>query len=57
MEQKNANNNEKEKINLIKSHNKFMDIKSKLILKKIFEHTPKNILLNIIKYNRNMQKN
>ena len=57
MEQKNANNNEKEKIILIKSHNKFMDIKSKLILKKIFEHTPKNILLKIIKYNRNMQKN
>ena len=47
---------EKEKIKLIKSKNKFLNIKSKFVLKKIFDYVHKKISLEIIKYNDNIQK-
>ena len=45
-----------EKLNLIKSKNKFINIKSDYILKKLFANMQKRITLKIIKCNINIQK-
>ena len=45
-----------EELNLIKSKDKFGNIKSKYILQKIFDFLLKKKLLEIIKYNKNIQK-
>ena len=58
MESKDIIKTEKEieKLSLIKSKNKFTDIKSNYILKKLFNNMQKRITLKIIKCNINMQK-
>ena len=45
-----------EKLNLIKPKNKFINLKSNYILKKLFGIMQKRISLKIIKYNINIQK-
>ena len=50
------NTNKIEKLNLIKSKNKFINIKSDYILKKLFDNMQKRISLKIIKCNFNIQK-
>ena len=47
--------NDKEKINQIKPRDKFENIKSKCILKKICNNLEKKKLFNIIKYNKNIK--
>ena len=49
-------NVEKEKSKKIKLKDYLIKIKSKYILKQIFKHLRKNILLQTIKYNKNIQK-
>ena len=44
------------KINLIKSINKFIKIKSNYFIQKVFDNMKKRITLDIIKYNINIQK-
>ena len=58
MDSKDIINNEKniEKLKLIKSKNKFINIKSDYILKKLFSNMQKKISLKIIKCNINIQK-
>jgi len=58
MNSKDIINTEKkiEKLNLIKSKNKFINIKSNYILKKLFDYVQKRISLKIIKCNNNIQK-
>ena len=46
----------KEKINQIKSKNIFEKIKSKYIMKKVFDNLEQKILLNFIKYNNKIKK-
>ena len=55
MDSKNTPNTGKEKTNLIKSQNKFINIKSNFVLKKIFNHLDKNKALKIIRYNTNIK--
>ena len=55
MDSKNTHNTGKEKTNLIKSQNKFINIKSNFVLKKIFNHLDKNKALKIIRYNTNIK--
>ena len=55
MDSKNTPNTGKEKTNLIKSQNKFINIKSNFVLKKIFNHLDKNKVLKIIRYNTNIK--
>ena len=50
------NTNKIEKLNIIKSINKFINIKSDYILKKLFTNMQKRISLKIIKCNINIQK-
>ena len=45
-----------EKIKNIKSKNKFINIKSDYIMKKLFKNIPKRVTLKIIKNNMNIQK-
>ena len=47
---------EKEEVNQIKFKDKFERVKSKYILKKIFNNLEKKKLLEIIKYNKNIKK-
>ena len=47
--------NDKEKINQIKPRDKFENIKSKFILKKLCNNLEKKKLFNIIKYNKNIK--
>ena len=47
---------ENEKLSIIKSKNKFINIKSVYIMKKIFHNIPKKLSLKIIKINMNIQK-
>ena len=58
MEPKDAINTEKEieKLNQIKSKNKFINIKSDYFIQKVFGIIQKRISLEIIKYNINIQK-
>jgi len=51
-------NNEKkiEKLNLIKSKNKFINIKSDYFIQKLFDYMEKRISLKMIKCNINLQK-
>ena len=58
MEPKDAINTEKEieKLSQIKSKNKFINIKSDYILKRLFSYMPTRITLKIIKCNINIQK-
>ena len=58
MDSKDIINTEKEieKLNLIKSKNKFINLKSDYILKKLFNNIQKRISLKIIKCNINIQK-
>ena len=58
MESKDKINIEKEmeKLNLIKSKNKFINLKSDYFIQKLFEYMQKRISLDIIKYNINLQK-
>ena len=58
MDSKNIINIEKkiEKLNIIKSKNKFINLKSDYFLKKLFDNTQKRISLEIIKCNINLQK-
>ena len=46
----------KEKVNLIKSQNKFINVKSNYFIQKVFDIIHKRISLEIIKYNINIQK-
>ena len=46
----------KEKVNLIKSQNKFINVKSNYILKNIFKYLQKGKSLKIIRYNTNIKK-
>ena len=55
MDSKNTPNTGKEKTNLIKSQNKFINIKSNFVLKKKFNHLDKNKALKIIRYNTNIK--
>ena len=48
--------NEKNKSNKIKTKDSLENIKSKYIIKKIFNYLPKNKSLDIIKYNKKIQK-
>ena len=50
------NTNKIEKLNIIKSKNKFINIKSNYIIKKIFNNMQKRISLEIIKYNIKYKK-
>ena len=54
MDSKEIINTEKgiEKLNLIKSKNKFINIKSCYIMQKVFDNMPKRISLEIIKYKK-----
>ena len=45
-----------EKLNIIKSKNKFINIKSDYFIQKVFGIIQKRISLEIIKYNINIQK-
>ena len=58
MESKDKINIEKEmeKLNLIKSKNKFINLKSDYFIQKLFEYMQKRISLKIIKCNMNLQK-
>ena len=56
MKSNNLLNNKKEILNQDKTKNKFVNIKSDYFLRKIFNNTHKNISLNIVKYNKNIQK-
>ena len=58
MESKDIINREKEieKLNPNKSKNKFINLKSDYILKRLFNNIPKSISLKIIKCNINIQK-
>ena len=58
MDSKDIINTEKEieKLNLIKSKNKFINLKSDYFLKKLFDNIQKRISLKIIKCNINIQK-
>ena len=58
MDSKDIINTEKEieKLNLIKSNNKFINIKSNYILKRLFGIMQTKISLKIIKFNINIQK-
>ena len=58
MESKDKINIEKEmeKVNLIKSKNKFINLKSDYFIQKLFEYMQKRISLKIIKCNMNLQK-
>ena len=56
MKSKVMENTGKEKINLIKSQNKFINVKSNYILKNIFKHLQKYKSLKIIRYNTNIKK-
>ena len=58
MDPKDTTNNGKgiEKLNQIKSKNKFINLKSNYILKRLFGIMQKRISLKIIKYNINIQK-
>ena len=58
MDSKDIINNEKniEKLKLIKSKNKFINIKSDYFIQKLFANLQKGISLKIIKYNINIQK-
>ena len=58
MESKDIINTEKEieKLNLIKSKNKFINIKSDYFIQKLFDNMQKRISLKIIKCNINIQK-
>ena len=47
---------EKEKLNLIKSKNRFINLKSNYFLQKLFDNIQKRITLKIIKCNINIQK-
>jgi len=47
---------ESEKLSLIKSKNKFINLKSDYFMQKLFDNIQKKILLKIIKYNINIQK-
>ena len=47
---------ETEKLNLIKSKDKLIKIKSDFVMKKVFDYMQKKISLTIIKYNINIQK-
>ena len=47
---------EKEKLNLIKSKNRFINLKSDYFLQKLFDNIKKRITLKIIKCNLNIQK-
>ena len=42
-----------EKLNIIKSKNKFINIKSDYFIQKLFNNMKKRLLLDIIKYNIN----
>ena len=50
------NENKIEKLNLIKSKNKFINIKSDYFIQKLFDNMNKKISLKIIKCNINIQK-
>ena len=54
--QNSKNKNKKEKLEIGEQINKFNEIKSKYILKQIFDNVTKNKYLNIIKYNKNIQQ-
>ena len=56
MENDNVSKNEIEKINPIESKVDLENVKSKHILKQIFDYVPKIKSLKIIKYNKKMQK-
>ena len=58
MESKDIINTEKEieKLNLIKSKNKFINLKSDFFMQKLFDYMQKRISLKIIKCNNNIQK-
>jgi len=56
MASKDMSNTQKENIEPIKSINNLKNIKSKVILKKIFDYIQRNKSLEIIKYNSNIQK-
>ena len=58
MESKDIINTEKEneKLNLIKSKNKFINLKSDYFIQKLFDYMEKRISLKIIKCNMNIQK-
>ena len=58
MDSKDIISNEKkiEKLNLIKSKNKLINIKSDYFIQKLFNNMQKRISLKIIKYNINIQK-
>ena len=55
MKPKAMNNTAKEKIKQNKSQNKFINIRSNFVLKKIFNHLDKNRTLKIIRYNTNIK--
>ena len=54
--QNSKNKNKKEKLEIGEQINKYNEIKSKYILKQIFDNVTKNKYLNIIKYNKNIQQ-
>ena len=58
MDSKDIINNVKEieKLNQIKSKNKFINLKSDYFMRKLFDNLQKRIFLKIIKYNINIQK-
>ena len=56
MDSKNIFKNEKEKIKLINTKNKLQKIRSDYFLQKFFGIVPQKISLEIIKYNKNIQK-
>jgi len=54
--QNSKNKNKKEKLEIGEQINKYNEIKSKYILKQIFDNVTKNKYFNIIKYNKNIQQ-
>ena len=56
MDPKDIINKEIEKLNSIKSKNKFINLKSDFFMQKLFDYMDKRISLKIIKYNMNIQK-